>query len=375
MKFLLEGQMKTDVRRVVIKLGTKQITDTKEVNFENLRHLIKDIVWLRFVGVEVVLTVSGAIGMAYTNVRTFGIKNGIPEKQALAAFGQVKLMELLDSEFESVGLKVGQVLLTHYIFDQRNTWLNARNTVLTMLTMDFIPIINENDSVAVDEIKFGDNDRLGAMVSLLIEADLYVILSDIDGFYENYEDENRKLLRVVDSLEDVVHHAGDSAHVFTSGGMKTKLEAVRIALRGGVRAVIANGFKKGVLRRIFEGGEEGTLFVSNEPYVHGKKKWISGRNSKGTLIVDDGAVQALKKHKSLLASGILETKGRYHPGDAVTVLDEKKTSIAIGLINYSSHEVRSILGKQSLEFASLLGVESCPDAVIHIDNMVILEKF
>lgn len=374
MKVTLEDRLVKDIRRVVIKLGTKQITDTREINFSNIRHLIADLVWLRSQNVEVVLTVSGAIGMAYLDFSDPNRDYHISEKQALAAFGQIKLMELFESELSQVGLKIGQVLLTHYIFDQRNTWLNARNTLQSMLKMDLIPIINENDSVAVDEIKFGDNDRLGSMVSLLIDADLYVMLSDIDGFYRDYGTEQSQLLRVVDSLQEVAHHAGDSAHHFTSGGMKTKLEAVRMALRGGIPTVIANGFKAEVLHHIFEGEEEGTLFISKHPAIHGKKKWISTRHSKGDLTIDSGAVRALRHHKSLLASGILKISGRFHPGDSVKISDEKNVVIAVGLSNYSDEELKKILGHQSGDIADLLSVESCPDAVIHIDNMVIFEK-
>ncbi len=370
------NELELQPRRLVIKIGTGQITDLHSVKEKNIQKIVDEVALLRKEGMEIVLTVSGAIGMG----RLVTLKNGdgvslsIPEKQALAGVGQVKLMNVFSRAFEKHGLLTGQVLLTHAIFEMRGAYLNARNTLERMLKMDIVPVINENDSVAVDEIKVGDNDRLGAMVATLIDADLYIILSDIDGYYEHFGETDEKLLKTV-NLEDkelTLAHAGDAGEHFSTGGMRTKLESARITTLSGIPTVIANGFKESILQKILDNISEGTLFISNRLNLRAKKRWIFGKHLHGKIRVDDGAATALKKHNSLLASGILNASGEFAAGDNVAIVDTGGKEIARGLSNYSSDEILRIAGKHSSEIEAALGYKNKYDSVVHVDNLVLV---
>jgi glutamate 5-kinase len=374
MEIELPNCAKIEVKRVVLKLGTKQITDLNRINYENISRIVESIVALRKKGVEFVLTVSGAIGLGiyefFQNAEAIE-KLSLSQKQALAGVGQVRLMELFKAEFAKHQSKIGQVLLTYYILDNREAYLNAKNTLNSMLEMNIIPIINENDSVAVEEIKVGDNDRLGAFVSLLVDADLYIMLSDIDGFYKNYHTDSQELIRVVENVNQVLKYAGKQEENYTKGGMITKLEAAKISTLSGVSAVIANGFKKDILGSIFNGLSEGTIFLPAAKSLSHKKRWISAKKTKGKILIDDGAKEAIRRNKSLLPSGVLEIEGPFHYGDPVLVADKKGNEIAIGLVNYSSEEIRIIAGKKNNEVEAILGKENRYSCVIHIDNMVL----
>ncbi len=373
-------QLKQDTlepRRIVVKLGTRQITDLKQINKHNIEKLVNEIINLRRQGIEIILTVSGAVGMGRFSFGHQADESlSIPQKQAFAGVGQVKLMHELDHAFSQHGLHVGQVLLTHTIFDHRGAYLNARNTLNTMIDMGIIPVINENDSVAVEEIKLGDNDRLGALVSLLIDADLYIILSDIDGFFTDYGTAQAQLVREVnmDTDKKILAHAGEAENSYATGGMFTKLEAARMTTLSGIPMVIANGFKDNILHQILDNLAQGTIFVSNKLNLSAKKRWITGKRIQGKIIVDSGAAQAVIRHKSLLASGIAGTEGKFEAGANVSILDEELKEIARGLCNYSSRELLKIAGKKSKDFETLLGYPNRYDAVIHIDNMVILSS-
>lgn len=444
MKIKIEG-FETDIERVVVKLGTKQITDLNKINRSNIRKIIAEIANIRMQGIEFILTVSGAVGLGIAGYeKNIAIeKMTIPEKQALAGVGQARLMDIFREEFAkfktpvakadlpnkshnfhipeglsitveqddfessnvqvfmksknmgfettvmhnvdiedirssiksiNTNITVGQVLLTHTIFDNRSAYLNARNTLNTMLEMGIIPIINENDSVAVDEIKFGDNDRLGALVALLTDADIYIMLTDTDGFYLDYDSDNRRLLKVVnlDKEPELDEHAGDKAHHFTSGGMRTKLEAAKITNRSCIPTVIANGFTDNILKKVLNNIEEGTIFISDRCKLNYKKRWISGKKSRGSIIVDKGATKALKNHKSLLASGIKSVDGNFKSGDSITIVDENEVDIAIGLCNYDASEVKRIVGKKNDEIETVLGYKNHYNSVVHIDNLVLL---
>ncbi len=373
MKLQFEG-MEFEIRRAVVKLGTKQVTDLKAVKTDNVKKIVGEMVELQKRGVEFVLTTSGAIGLGRHELELAERKDlTIAEKQALAGVGQIRLMELFKSEFLRHGISVGQALLTHDIFENRKTYLNARNTLLTMLSMGIVPVINENDTVAVDEIKFGDNDRLGALVALLVDADIYIMLSDIDGFYRDYDKPTKSFVRLVnmDDEPELKRHAGDKAHDYTSGGMATKLDAARKTTLSCVPSVIANGFKEGVLTAVLEGMKEGTLFVSNRCRLSTKKRWISGKRPKGRIVIDAGAASAVRGHKSLLASGIVRAEGKFAVGDLALVVDTEGREIAMGFAEYTSEDVNRIAGKKSDEAEKILGYRNA-NCVVHVDNMVIL---
>lgn len=366
-----------DIKRIVVKLGTKQITDINSINRQNISNIVKDIVDLRNKGVDVVITASGAIGLGVHKL--FGKKEkllelNLPQKQAIAGVGQVELMGLLKEEFSKYKISVGQVLLTYAIIENRSAYQNAGNTLNTMLDMGIVPVINENDSVAVEEIKVGDNDRLGAFVSQLVDADLYIMLSDIDGFYMNYGKPEQKFLKSVDNVRDIENYAKKQEENFTKGGMITKLQAVQTNSVNGIHTVIANGFKENILTRVMDGISEGTVFIPAKNKLNLKKKWITGRKASGSIVVDDGAAEALKKHKSLLASGIRDVKGVFKTNDKISITDLAGTEIAVGLVNYSSEQVKKIAGKKSAEVETMLGKDYAANSIVHIDNMVIYEK-
>lgn len=377
MNICLPGGGQIGVKRAVVKLGTKQITDVETINHENIRNLVAELIELRKKGVELVLTVSGAIGLGVHEL--FGTKDALDkltlsQKQALAGVGQVRLMELFKAEFAKYGVRVGQVLLTHFIFDNRSAYLNARNTLNTMLEMGVIPIINENDSVATEEIKVGQNDSLGAYVSLLVSADLYVMLTDIDGLYKNYRTSEQELIPVVDNVSKVMRFAGKQEEKFSKGGMITKLEAARVTTVSGVPAVIANGFGHQTLLKVFDNLSAGTLFLPSQKGLNRKKRWITGKRSKGMIVVDRGASQAVMKHKSLLPSGVVRVIGNFRHGDTVQIAGDDLVEIALGLTNFSSEEISRIAGRQASEVENILGKGHKQTAVVHIDNMVIFEE-
>ena len=376
MKILLPNNREIQVQRAVVKLGTKQITDLNSINYDNIRNLVRQIVDLKKQGVEFILTVSGAIGLGIFELFGNG-KNSdeltLSQKQAIAGLGQIRLMEIFKEEFGKYNIRVGQVLLTHFIFENRSAFLNARNTLNSMLEMGIIPIINENDSVAVEEIKVGQNDSLGAYVSLLSDADLYVMLTDIDGLYKNYQSENRELIPLVENISQVVRFAGKQEEKFSTGGMLTKLQAAKVTTISGVACVIANGFKENILNKIFDRLSEGTIFLPAEKNLIHKKRWITVRKTRGQIVVDEGAANAVRKHKSLLPSGIIRTEGVFKHGDTVLIADPLGMEIAVGLTNYSSDEISQITGKKMREIEAILGRDSRYSCVIHIDNMVLMD--
>lgn len=377
MKIILPDRKELSINRVTIKLGTKQLTDLNSINTENIAGIVREIAELKKKGIEFIITSSGAIGLGIFEMyqsSDMADKLTLSQKQAIAGLGQIRLMQIYKDEFRKYGMAVGQVLLTHYIFDNRTSYLNARNTLNSMLEMGIIPVINENDSVAVDEIKVGENDRLGAYVSLLSDSNLYIMLSNVDGFYQDYGTPSAKFIRVVDNINSVMKYACKQEEVYTKGGIITKLQAARIASLSGVPSVIANGFKKNIISMIFSDLSEGTIFLPSPTSLNYKKRWISVKKTKGTIIVDEGAKGAILRHKSLLASGIISSKGNFHYGDTVIIADTQGLEIGFGLSNYSSEDIARIAGKKSPEIEIILGKENKYSSAVHIDNMVLLEK-
>ena len=365
------------VRRVVIKAGSGMLTGNTGLNTKVINSLSRDICSLRENGVEVVLVSSGAIASGLKKLGITKRPKSISKKQATAAIGQSSLMMAYEKAFSRYGKMVAQILITRDDFNNRRRYLNARNTIFTLLSWDITPIINENDTVAFDEIKFGDNDNLSAMVANMTEANLLINLTDMEGLFDKDPRTNKdaRLINVVEKINsDVIRYAGTDPGSLGTGGMASKIKAARKVTLRGIPAIIANGRRQGVLTDIFKGEEIGTLFLPQENAFCGRKHWIAfSKAPKGRLVIDRGAVDALKKNgKSLLPSGIKKITGDFIRGDSVILLDDDKREIAVGMTNYSSDEIKKIMGLKSSEIESVLGHKD-DDEVIHRDNLAITD--
>ena len=361
---------------IVIKVGTNLLTDKRTgVRRKRIMQLARDVAFLRGLGHQVVIVSSGAIGAGVASLGLARRPRTIPEKQATAAVGQPVLMESYQAAFRKLGMHVGQILLTGDDFTERKRYTNARNTLRALFAQRVIPIINENDTIAVDEIKLGDNDNLSALVASLLGADLLVILSDVDGLYTDDPSKNPAAVRIpiVHSITpDIEKLARKSGSDLGTGGMVTKLQAARRCVASGVAMVIANGEDPSVLKDILTGEIRGTLFLPGSGRLSGRKKWIGYvAKPRGSVTVDDGARSALlARHTSLLPSGIIAISGEFRGQDTVSIVDRDGLEIARGVTNYSSADLRRIRGKRSGELPQILGRPS-RDEVIHKDNLVI----
>ena len=322
-------------------------------------------------GSRMLVVTSGAIG---AGMWLLGMKKrptgAISELQAAASVGQGQLMHLYSEYFRARGYSVGQILLTQEDFNDRSRYLNIKHTIEALLKHNVIPIINENDTVATDEIRCGDNDRLSGMVADLACADMLILLSDVDGLL----DASGNVVRFVESVTpELLRLAGKSSSDLGTGGMATKIDAASIASGAGIECVIASGREKDVLSRIIKGESVGTRFTAGKDRFLAKKRWIAfSSKPKGALLVDDGALSALKKmDRSLLASGVTGVSGTFSSGDVVKILDKEGCEFARGVASLSSAEVSKIKGAKSAEFRSILGYET-RDEIIHKDNLVIL---
>ena len=367
-------------RRIVAKFGTSLMTaGSTRLNMKRMTDLVAQVARLHKDGVEVVIVTSGAIAAGREKLGLTKKAKGIALKQVLASVGQGRLMNVYERLFEQHGITVGQALLTKSVLVDRAGYLNARNTLLASLEMGVIPIINENDVVAVDEIReahFGDNDNLSAMVANLIDADLLCILTDIDGLYT--ADPNRdpfaKLIPLVEKIDETIDAlVSGSTSGLGTGGMVTKIVAARLATESGVTMVIANGSEKDVLTRLAGGEAVGTRFLPVKSKLDSRERWLlSGLSTKGKLTVDDGAARALKKNDcSLLAAGINQVEGNFQRGDIVDICDLKGVKLGSGITNYTSTEVQAIKGAHSENITNLLGYDSGSE-VVHRNNLVIL---
>lgn len=362
-------------RRVVIKVGSSTIThDSGQLNLARLERLALELADLHNEGREVVLITSGAVAAGIGRLGYKEYPKTMPVKQALAAVGQGTLMQMYEKFFSEYGKLIAQVLLTKDDFDERLRYLNARNTLTTLLQMGVIPIINENDTVAVDEIRFGDNDTVSALVAEIVDADLLIILSDIDGVYDDDPRVNPAALRF-NELDDVPALTEATLKgrgtQFSSGGMYTKFQAARICIASGIAMVIANGGEKNVLRQVMSGEQIGTLFKPGTR-LQARKRWIgfSGQTH-GVVGIDEGAVLALrKKGRSLLPTGVISVNGDFERGNIVIVADPDGQEIARGLTNYSSDEVRQIAGHKTSEIEKILGSKDYNE-IIHCDNLTL----
>ncbi|MFZ9708615.1 MAG: glutamate 5-kinase [Steroidobacteraceae bacterium] len=361
-------------RRVVVKVGSALLVDsaTGRLNRAWLASLIDDVVRLRRQGREVILVSSGAIALGR---RHLGLPRGalrLEESQAAAAVGQIRLAHAYKELLEARELPVAQVLLTLEDSEQRRRYLNARATLHTLLERGAIPVINENDTVATAEIRYGDNDRLAARVAQMISADCLVLLSDIDGLYtaDPKRVPDAKFIPVVRTITpEIEAMAGESASEFGRGGMTTKLLAARIAIAAGCHFCIAAGSPRHPVRRI-EQGARCTWFRPSATPVAARKQWIAGSlRPIGALSIDEGAVRALRAGKSLLPAGVRAVRGRFERGDTVGIIDPAGREIARGIVAYSDEEARRLLGRRSAEIAELLGYRG-RDEIIRRDDLV-----
>ena len=353
--------VKTAVR-IVVKLGTGVLTDSrKQPDPVQLEQLVAQVAALRKAGREIVLVTSGAVGAGMGALGYEKRPTDLAELQACAAVGQPRLIGVYEKLFAAHDLRVAQVLLTHDDLEHHERHLNARNTLVTLLDRGVTPIINENDAVSFTEIKFGDNDKLSALVASLLPADLLVILTTVDGVIENFGKANPKTISVIEQIDSTIEklaHGTDSETAV--GGMKSKIEAAKIVVRSGIPLVIASGKKKNVLARVLAGEDEGTLFVAHPAKLQGRKRWIAFfHHPKGALFVDDGAKKALRESgKSLLPPGVARCEGEFDAGDVVRICDLDGTEFARGIAKFNAAEVRG---------RKLARVE-----VVHRDDLVIL---
>ena len=366
---------------IVIKVGTNVLTD-KDGRFDDrtVSHLAEEVARLKGKGLSIIMVSSGAIGAGTSDIclslgKEF-VPRTLPELQAAAAVGQSSLMRMYNEEFVKHELRSAQILLSREDFEDRLRYLNVRNTLMTLLKLPAIPVINENDSVSTDEIKFGDNDILSAMVASLVGADVLVILSTVDGLLALGAGKGgeSRLIDYVESVSDgIMTHVTDEKSPLGTGGMESKLRAAEMAMKAGVGVVIANGRKSNTLARIFSGEKIGTFFLPGARRIASRKKWIGfSKKVKGQIRVDAGAASALKeKGKSLLSSGITAVMGEFSEGDMVAICDEKGVEFARGLSNYASEEIDKIKGKRTDKIASILGTKIY-DEVVHRDNMILI---
>jgi len=366
------------IKRSVVKVGSGVLTGSNGLNMAVIDQLTTDICALRKGGMEVILVSSGAIAAGLRKMGASKRPQSLSQQQAVAAIGQSSLIMAYEEAFGSHGYKVAQILLTRDDLTHRRRYLNARNTLFTLLSWKIIPIVNENDTVVVDEIKFSDNDNLSAMVTNLTESQILVNLTNIDGLYDKdpRTHSDATLVEVVEKVDRRLTRSASSIPGFLgTGGMASKLRAAQnMALRG-VPTIIANGLKPNILNRIFSGKNEGTLFLPREVPLCSRKHWIAFTKSpKGKVVIDRGAEKAiLNQGKSLLPSGILTVEGRFSMGNSVLLTNEAGKEIAVGMVNYHSGDIKKISGAKSTEIESRLGFKH-DDEVIHRDNLVLTEQ-
>jgi glutamate 5-kinase len=365
-------------RRVVIKVGSAVLTLSDQgLDQKRISNLASDISFIMDLGHEVIIVSSGAIAAGLAKL---GLKKtkGMPLslKQAAAAIGQSGLMQAYEKTFATYGRKIAQVLLTREDLSNRTRFLNARNTIQTLLNYGVIPVINENDTVSVDEIKFGDNDNLSGMVTHLADAELLVILSDVDGLYtaDPRVDSSAKLIPLVEKITvEMERAAGDTRTAVGLGGMQSKLTTAKKVGAYGTYMVIVNGKKNGVLRALFEGADVGTFFLPKAKKQDSRKHWIAYTvKCSGQITIDDGGKDALvNRGKSLLPGGVIKVEGSFKIGDCVNCVDANGDIFARGLVKYSSTELDLIKGIKTAQIESVLG-HKYYDEVIHRDDLVVL---
>ena len=373
---MIRKEVLANARRILVKVGSAVLTGEDGLDLQIIEQLVDDISVLRERGYQIILVSSGAIASGKHRLGIPGKLKSIPQKQAAAAVGQGRLMRVYSNAFGKHGLFVGQVLLTMSDITDRKRFLNIRNTLFTLLEWGVITIINENDTVAVDEIKFGDNDHLAAMVANIVEAHLVVNLTCTEGLYDRNPATSKKakLIPLVREFTPEIEAAAtDEGTPVGSGGMKSKVLAAKKVTAFGIPYIIAPGRRQGVLQEIVDGKETGTLFLPMADHLKSRKYWIAFTlRARGRLVIDGGAKEALvEEGKSLLPSGVTEVDGDFVLGDPVTCIDEAGNTIAKGLVNYSADEIRKIMGLKTAKIEQVLGYKDY-DEIIHRDNLAVM---
>lgn len=365
--------------RIVVKIGTSTLTDgTQHISQRRMVDLVRQIAEVHDRKHEVILVSSGAIAAGRETLEYLELPRHIPKKQMLAAVGQPQLMARYASYFSIYQKKVAQVLLTRTDLADRRRYLNARNTFQALLSQGVIPIVNENDTVATEEIRFGDNDNLSAQVASLVEADILLLLTDQEGLYTEDPriDPEAQLIDQIaaNELSEELIGGGESHTGLGTGGMVTKLHAADLARRTGITVFIARGNAEDVILRIIAGERIGTCFQPINNFLEGRKRYLlAGEKTQGCLVVDSGAARALARAGSLLPVGIIRVEGEFDRGDTVKVTNANGKTLALGISNYAAGDIRLLLGKRSTEIEGILGF-SFGDEIVHRNNMVLMRK-
>ncbi len=374
-----------NAKRIVVKLGTNVLrNDQGYVSLPRVYTFIEDIANLVNAGKQVIVVTSGAVGLGK---KKLGLDNtqGTALKQACAAIGQGKLMSIYENGFETYGLTAAQILLTEDDFSVRERYLSLRTTLSKLLELGAIPVINQNDTVSTLDVAlryvkedlqvcFSDNDKLSALVASELDADLLIILSDIDGLYDDNPktNPNATLIKSVSEIDDKILSVASGVSDGGRGGMEAKLKAAKLVTRFGGKVLIANGKQPYIIKRIFEGEDLGTMFLPSNENLSDKKRWIGyATNIVGKIIVNNGAKEALLAEKSLLPIGVVEVINTFKKGDVISILDENKNEIARGIVNYDSESCKKVIGSHSDNIAEILGFKNY-DAIITRDNITIL---
>jgi len=361
----------SQAKRIVIKIGTNTLSKAGGIDTAYVQKVARQVASLIKQGREVVIVTSGAIGMGAGRLAAEPKLQDMKVRQACAAIGQPLLMAEYRKAFLRYGVNTAQVLLTAEVLNNRKTYLNLRNSIETLLKLSVVPVLNENDSVSTDEIgsTFGDNDKLSALVASKVDADLLIMLSDIDALYDKdprYFKDAKPIDAVYEITADIVKSAGKKGSKHATGGMKTKLEAAKIASNAGCRIVLANGRLTNVISRIISGSQIGTVFMPKRK-LSNRSRWLLNSAASGTIVIDDGAFRAVEKRKSLLPSGVVAVKGTFEAG-AVVMLNDKAKAVT----SLSSSQLKSLIGKHSTEIRKLLGpkhrdVVAIPEDIVLID--------
>ncbi len=363
------------IDRAVVKVGSNVLTASAGLNIGAVSSISSQICRLLDQGIQIILVSSGAMASGMKKMGLSRRPDAIPKRQAISAVGQADLIREWEKAFARFDRKVAQILLTSDDLTSRKRYLNARNTMNTLLEWHVVPIINENDTIMVEEIKLGDNDNLAAMIALLLDADMLINLTDIDGLHNKDPracPDARLIRRVATYGRSIEKYASDIPGALGTGGMLSKIQAARKVTAAGIPMVIANGSRSDILIRLVAGEAQGTFFVPREQKLNRKKCWIGYTvDPKGTITVDDGAAKALLNNgKSLLPSGIVDVQGQFSVGAVVAVVTEQRQMIGNGLVNYNAEETRCIMGLKTSQISARLGQKTY-DEVIHRDNLVI----
>ena len=365
-----------EAKRIVVKVGTSTLTHPSGgMNLHRIEHLVRELIDEANQGKDVLLVSSGAIAAGMNALGLAQRPASVPARQALAAIGQGALLHIYEKFFHEYGRTMAQVLLTKENAARHHQYMNSRNALLALLDMNVIPVINENDAVAVDEIKIGDNDNLSAVVAALVDADALIILSDIDGVYTanpRTDSSARLISEIPEITPEIERIASGAGSAQGTGGMQTKIEAAKIAQNAGVTMVIARGDENGTIRGILRGEEIGTLFPAREAHLRTRKSWLAfGQRLMGEISVDAGCILAMQRGASLLAVGVTAVYGAFSSGDTVRILSPDGQEIARGIAAYDAADVARLMGHQTADYSEFVA-DAAHEEIIHRDNLVLM---